>query len=124
MIVLMNDLKKQRKQYSELFKQETVTRYLASGMPVNAFAKAVGVEQSVLHRWIKRQASDTAEEQSYQNTSGTNGEVVALQREVAHLREHIGILRGIIAKTMSDRHLPESKSTVGSAHGSYLGRRR
>jgi len=99
-----------RRQYSEEFKQETVRRYSTSGKPVLSFARHIGIDQSILHRWLKRYNGCAAEESITDDNhiTCTANEVRQLRREIAEVRHSVEVLRGIVEKSFLTRYHPDS----------------
>ena len=94
-----------RRQYSEEFKQETVKRYSESGKPVVTFARHIGIDQSILHRWLKRYGNYTDESVTNDETvTCAADEIKQLKRELASVRHSIEVLRGIIEKSFLSRY--------------------
>ena len=99
-----NDIK--RRQYSETFKREIVDRFHSSGMPVVAFARAVGIEQSILHRWVKkydRNESDAGND-ARSAIPASAGEVAAMRKEITSLRQSVAILREVVERAFRVRY--------------------
>jgi len=112
----MSEDSSRRSRYSETFKNETVSRFRKSGLAVSVFARQVGIEQSVLHRWIKRRAVGAAAEGSGDDAGeyARSDDVLALRCEVNALRRSVETLRTIIEKTLINRCLAEITSGNGS----------
>lgn len=102
-----------RRQYSEEFKQETVKRYSESGEPVISFARHIGIDQSILHRWVKRYGEFIDEQKISDNNRSfcSVDEVRELKREIAAVRRSVEVLRGIIEKSFLTRYHPKKASS-------------
>lgn len=100
-----------RRQYSEKFKQETVRRYSESGKPVQSFARHIGIDQSILHRWLKRYGDYTDEPSVTEDKTASSAadEIKQLKRELASVRHTVETLRGIIEKSFISRYQPDNE---------------
>ncbi len=101
---------KKRNHYDDDYKRETVRRLLESGQPVSVFAHHAGVEQSVLHRWVKRYddkpvVSSLATEGQERDMSV---QIKAMREEIELLRRSVSMLRAIMEKAFRERYVSDS----------------
>ena len=109
----MSDNLKKRHCFDESFKHKTVQRLLESGKPVSVFAHEAGVEQSILHRWVKKYREDGRSPSTLQDA-----EVKALKKEVAELKVTVRVLQRIVEKSFADRYGFEYTGSVVSSENS------
>ena len=108
----MNTNEIKRRQYSETFKREIVDRFHSSGMPVVTFARAVGIEQSILHRWVRKYCRDRDNTGAGAESGipASAGEVAAMRDEIASLRQSVAILRDIVERAFRMRYAESGKN--------------
>jgi transposase-like protein len=99
---------RRRNHFDETFKQETVRRFLACDKPVCAFAREAGIEQSVLHRWIKKYRDGgyrlTVPVSVHDGSGQIESEIQQLRKELVSVRESVNILRGVVEKAFTGRY--------------------
>jgi len=84
-----------RRQYNEEFKRETVQLIESSGKPVAQIARELGINDNVLYRW-RRQFGQAASHNGH-NMAALEAEVKHLRRENAILRQEREVLKKAIS---------------------------
>ena len=112
----MSEPEKKRNHYSESFKREMVSRYCGCSQPVTVFARENGIEQSMLHRWIRRYAH---EERRTNREAAVEpfDEITAIKTEIASLRESVTALRSIVEKAFLSKYAEEDICALLQAGG-------
>ena len=87
-----------RRKFSPEFKSEAVRLATQVGMSVNSVAQDLGVNDSVLRRWIRESANPAKIKQPGTDTAELAKEVARLRRENAKLKME----RDIIKKALAD----------------------
>jgi len=105
---------KKRNRYDDEFKRAVVRELIDSGEAVTVFARHAGIEQSVLHRWVKRFSKEVvlSEHGADVDLYGIDTRIRGLAEEVALIRENVSTLRTIVEKAFGDRY---SSDVSGSA---------
>lgn len=102
----MPDKSKKRNVYNEEFKRDTVQKYAISGIPVSLFAHHIGIEQSILHRWVKKYNhlvnKSTISEQGRKQSQ--IDEIEEIKNEIASIRRSVEMLRKIVEKSFLNRY--------------------
>jgi transposase len=89
---------RERRSFTKEFKQEAVRLAESGDRTVGKLAEDLGLEQSVLRRWIKQHQEDP--EQSFPGKGrlkGRDEEVRRLERELAIVKEERDILKKAVA---------------------------
>lgn len=81
-----------RRQYSQDYKQEAVALVRQSKEPVSQIAHNLGINDSVLRRWLKEQSDPTKKAFPGQGNP-RDEEVIRLKRELAEVRRERDFLR-------------------------------
>ncbi len=87
---------KRRNRYTEAFRVETVRRIVEEGIPVPDLAKSLGIDSTVLYRWVRKAAAKKAKPGTSAADDGHETvaeELKRLRREVAELRTEKEILK-------------------------------
>lgn len=97
---------KRRNRYDDEFKRSVVRELINSGEAVTVFARHAGIEQSVLHRWVKRFSKEVvlSEHDAGGDLCGIDTRIRGLAQEVALIRENVSTLRTIVEKAFGDRY--------------------
>jgi transposase len=100
--VIMKTINRQR--YDESFKMNTVRTFCTSGKPVSVYAKSIGIEQSVLHRWVKKYRNSVIPGKETPGNEGNEKEVEYLKREMASVKQTVSILQTIMERAFKDKY--------------------
>ncbi|HJB55537.1 MAG TPA: transposase [Candidatus Olsenella avistercoris] len=82
-----------RRHYTEVFKRETAERAIASGEPVKACARKLGIPPSTLGDWIKQLGRVSEESPA---GCGEASAVAELRRRVAELEDENAFLTRMV----------------------------
>ncbi|MBN1757507.1 MAG: transposase [Chitinispirillaceae bacterium] len=100
---------KKRAVYSDEFKRDTVREYATSGKSVHLFAKEIGIEQSILYRWVKIYSKTISRpDLPQQGKQELVDEIEAVKSEISAIRRSVDALRRIIEKSFYRRYQIDS----------------
>ncbi|RXH24781.1 transposase [Bradyrhizobium zhanjiangense] len=86
--------KRQRRSYSDEYKRQAVDLVLSSGRSAKSVSKELGLDGSVLSRWVAERGTVRADGGAVAPTSQDQADVIArLQRENERLRMERDILK-------------------------------
>lgn len=85
--------KKQRKIYTDEFKQEAVRLALESGRPKAQIARDLGISDGLLHSWINKQQQANAKGMTVEEVRAEQAEINQLKRELKFAKQEIEILK-------------------------------
>ena len=88
-----------RREYTKEFKESTIELYYSSGRSAKAIAEELGIDRSILSRWIREQENGEAKKHNVFPGHGNprDEEVARLKKENADLRESNEILKKAMA---------------------------
>jgi len=86
---------RKKNRYSEGFRAEAVRRIVEEGLQVSELAKSLGMDESLLYRWVRRAAARKVGSAAVavQARETLDEEVKRLRRENAQLRMEKAILK-------------------------------
>jgi transposase-like protein len=96
-------MEKKRNKYPNSFKIQIVRKYLESDKPVSVFAESIGLEQSILNRWVKRYRTGFDNE-AQRGTENLTERVKSLENELSEAKETIKLLQGVVKKISAERY--------------------
>jgi transposase len=101
----MNDeIKKCRKRYDDLFKQQAVKILVESGKPVTTVADQLGIEQSNLHKWNKQFGEEVRQNLHNASLEYKSDEFRSLKAEIASIRDTVETLRLVVFKILNQKY--------------------
>jgi len=90
-------MKRQRKQYTEVFKKDAVQLAESSGKAKAQIARDLGISESVLYRWISRYGQAGQSKVQLGDKGELEREMKRLRRENETLRQERDILKKAIS---------------------------
>jgi len=92
---LESPARRPRRKFSDGFKRDAVEIVTSSGKPIAQVARELGIYDSTLGNWVKRDEVDRGVRDGV--TTAEREEMVALRRENAHLRMERELLKRAVA---------------------------
>lgn len=83
--------RRRRRSFSEEYKADVVRLCQANGQSIAAVAREIGIQRTVVQRWVTQAETDTGERDGL--TSSEREELAQLRKEVRVLREERDILK-------------------------------
>jgi transposase len=99
------DIKKTRKKYDEDYKRHIVSLVKTMEKPVSVVAESLGIEQSIIHRWVKKYGGKYAYIMSNDANNGAlRKEIRQLQSELITVKDRMDTLCNVVKKSLSQRY--------------------
>jgi transposase-like protein len=93
-----------RQRYDEPFKMETVRALFISGKPVSVYAKSIGIDQSIVHRWVKKYQNVITGVDVECGEPGRVNEVEHLKKEIASIKQTVVTLQTIVERAFKEKY--------------------
>lgn len=95
-------IRKNRRKYTDDFKRKTVNEFNASNMTLNNFSKHVGIEYTVIWKWISKY--DKKNSFFTEDRPVTLDDIVMLKQEISQIKTSVETLKKILAKSFQDKY--------------------
>jgi transposase-like protein len=97
---------KPRRRFDDAFKRDAIRNLIESGKSTSAFALALGVDRTILHKWKKSFGDEFTRPAAPLNGDTVNlPEFLMLKSEVKSLKDTLFHLRNAVRKTLAAKYL-------------------
>jgi transposase-like protein len=96
------DKRKCRRTYTEDFKRKTVADYSASNMNLSIFSKQVGIEYTVIWKWIIKYGGNNSQDHS--DKPVTPDDIALLKQDISRLKTSVEILKKIVTTRFQNKY--------------------